>query len=188
MVAFYRVIFFHFPPFDFISCIPFNLSPLISTRARPFETVLITSPRSSFLLVALFLSLRPFCSALSDYCGHGNTKGKKHPSSVFALFPSAMLSRNCSASHRLLDVYRLLRCPDSTCGQFECDKLAFFNFTLAYLSYILLVNISDYVWLQWTSIYLNLWETNTELLYNISSSIFLNTYYFLLALTKRSFQ
>lgn len=104
MVAFYRVIFFHFPPFDLISRFPFNLSPLILTRARPFETVLITSPRSSFLLVALFLSLRPLCSALSDYCGHGNTKGKKHPSSVFALFFSAMPSRNCSVFHRLPDV------------------------------------------------------------------------------------
>lgn len=158
MVAFYRVIFFHFPPFDLISRFPFNLSPLISTRARPFETVLITSPRSSFLLVALFLSLRPLCSALSDYCGHGNTKGKKHPSSVFALFPSAMPSRNCSVFHRLPDVYSLLRYPDPTCGQFEYNKLPFFNFTLAYLSYIFFVNISDYVWLQWTFIYLNLSE------------------------------
>lgn len=178
MVAFYRVIFFHFPPFDPISRFPFNLSPLISTRARPFETVLITSPRSSFLLVALFLSLRPLCSALSDYCGHGNTKGKKHPSSVFALFLSALQELLCLPSSS--------RCVASVTISGPYIRTIWMWQVVIFIVYI----VHQYLWLRLITVDFYLSEPigRQTLNCNISSSIFLNTYYFLLALTKRSFQ
>lgn len=77
---FFKIIHFHL--IDVLSITP----PACRSFSSPIFFFLIQSPRSflpSFLpapsLVPVFLSLQPLCSSLSDYRGHGNTRGRKAP-------------------------------------------------------------------------------------------------------------